>query len=730
MRVALGRIGRGLPVAWLIDLFIAALVSVALLAFTLKLWRYDFSVPFNYRGDTLHFAALVKGLLLNGWPHHIPQLSAPLGFDAVAFPSLSTTDWLLMHLIAVFVKSPGTILNMFWLVSIVLTALSCTMALRLLGTSRPIAVAAGALFALLPYAFMRNTGHISLVYYTVPLLSALCIYLLRGEPSSPNARPLYWWGLAAAVAQGFNYVYFSFFAVVLIALSGLIGFGLGGKFKTVYQTLAVCAVLGIASILNLAPSINNWSNEGKPAEMDYKRPAEVEVYALKLRKLLLPHEENRMPVLRTWAKLDRDANFSNENENEAARLGLFGSVGLVLALGLLVHAALARTQSGSDNGALAAAVLLLFTLLTATVGGFGAIFSVLVVPDIRAYNRFSVFLAFFAFAVLALALTTALQRARNRWIARALAAATVSLIAFSAYDQLLEARPLTDRYASDARAAEAEHEAVRTLESAFAGSANVFQLPITGFPPDGGMVRMGAYDHARPFLWSTRLNWSWPTFSNRSRAWIAGVLRKPPDQLAEELVLASFDAVWVDRFGYPDQGAEIIGWLRMAGAATIEASGESRFALFDLRPVGNAMKARLGTEGFKASAERALPGVSVEYGSGFYPSERTSDGREFRWMQSTAQMRLRNHTSVAHEVQIEATLQTGAATTVNLRVGDSLVIPLAASPTGTRFQVTVSVPADEFLKLSWLSSHDPVKAPGDRRSLYAALIDLRVSSSP
>src|SRR5215831_10239586 len=106
---------------------VAAIETIALL-----LWKIDMSVPFNYWGDTLWFAVPVKGILQNGWGYEIPQLSAPFSLSSIAFPSVTNLDWLWMKAISLFASDAGTILNIFWLFSIALTALSATLALRLL----------------------------------------------------------------------------------------------------------------------------------------------------------------------------------------------------------------------------------------------------------------------------------------------------------------------------------------------------------------------------------------------------------------------------------------------------------------------------------------------------------------------------------------------------------------------------------------------------------------------
>src|SRR5262249_43745997 len=155
-------------------------VVAAIETIVLHLWKIDMSVPFNYWGDTLWFAVPVKGILQNGWAYEIPQLSAPFSLSAIAFPSVTNLDWLCMKAISLFASDAGTILNIFWLFSIALTAWSASLALYLLQVNRWMAFGMGVVYAFLPFTFLRNTGHINLVYYCVPLLSLLAIYLAQG----------------------------------------------------------------------------------------------------------------------------------------------------------------------------------------------------------------------------------------------------------------------------------------------------------------------------------------------------------------------------------------------------------------------------------------------------------------------------------------------------------------------------------------------------------------------
>ena len=132
------------------------ILVLAIETVALRLWRIDFSVPFNYWGDTLQFVVPIKGMIENGWTFEIPQLSAPFGLSAVAFPAMTNLDWLIMKAISLFASDAGTVLNTFWLFSIVLTAWSATLSLRLIGVKDWLALGFGVVYSFLPFVLLRN----------------------------------------------------------------------------------------------------------------------------------------------------------------------------------------------------------------------------------------------------------------------------------------------------------------------------------------------------------------------------------------------------------------------------------------------------------------------------------------------------------------------------------------------------------------------------------------------
>jgi phosphoglycerol transferase len=561
--------------------FLAQTIGVGVLVWSaLELWRFDFRVQFNYLGDSLWFALLAKSVAHNGWAYFVPQLSAPHGLAAAAFPTMTNFDWLIMKAISLVSRDPAIVFNVFWLCTIFFTAWTGLLSLRLLGVPSWLAALGGLLYTGIPYTWMRSTGHLSLVFYSVPLLCVFAVYLVRG-PVEPWKDAVYRRaGLLGACMQGFQYVYFSWFAILLFAAAGLLGYAYRRQRDIFVWAALGIVVLASTSLLNLAPSFYAWQKHGRP-NIDYKRTHEAEVYGLKIRRLLLPHHENPIPALRSWTLRDHKAAFPNENENGTARLGLFGATGFLFLLWVSLN--IRTPQNSAERTTIRTiAALNLIVLTVTTVGGFGAIINTLTVPDIRAYNRFSVFLAFFSISGLSLWVAELWRKTTGR--SKVLVTAVVvGGAALSLYDQALDARSITRSYDRDKKVAAEVGTVVGSMETIFPERTAVFQFPITDFPADFNRGRMLAYDHSLPYLHTDHFRWSWPALTPRHIGWtrFIGSIRGPA--LVRALADAGFGAVWVDRFGYRDRGRAITGSVLSAGGVEVLQGLSKRYAVIDIR---------------------------------------------------------------------------------------------------------------------------------------------------
>lgn len=706
----------------LVQLFVMA----GILIFYTRLWNIDLSVPFSYWGDTVWFTVPIKGMVDNGWVYTIPQLSAPFELSAAAFPSMTHTDWLVMKVVSLFTTEPGAILNLFWFCSVVFSAWTSMLALKLLGAEAWLAAVVGVIYATLPFALLRNVVHISLVYYCVPLLCLMVVWIAQGCPR-PMSRWVRWFGWFAAIAQGLNYIYYSFFVLLLLGFAGWLGSARIRSWRPIKEASVVGALILAVASINLVPSFYSWHVHGKPPDMGYKSSVEAEIYGLKIRKMLAPNDANQLPGFSHWGKLDTSTSFPNENENLTARLGPMAAVGMVFLF--MVILGLIRLKDNQEADVIKPmAAICIFAVLFATVGGLGAIFNLIIV-EFRTYNRISVFIAFFALAAVALWWQSCYRAAASTRKRALLAFGLVCLVSISLYDQLLDFRHLRNQRPSQEAQTEQLRALVKQVESVVPSGSSVFQLPITGFPPDGGKERMLPYDHGRAYIASTSLRWSWPSFSQRHRAWQNQLAGLEGAELAEALVLSNFRLVWLDRFGYADNGEKIKFSLIGAGAEEVLPDVHPRYVILDMHRIVDRLKRELGDEKFEQRRRDYLDVPRMDVSEGFYFLEHNQEERPFYWSQKKSALVITNFAEVPRAFELSFFVAAGKPGTLKISAGNQKVsIAVTGVPRTTAIPLTFA-PGEKLLVRFEGDMGRADLPPGETRDLHFYIMDMKLRAS-
>jgi hypothetical protein len=558
-----------------------AFLITAAIYILLRGWRRDIRVPLNFSSDSLFYLMQSKSTVDNGWWWFNSRVGAPFGLDLLAFPSNSNLDQAIVWAISRFLRDPAATVTLAWTLMVVLSGLSATWCLRRLGVSTINSVVAGTLFALCPYALYRNIDHFSLVIYLVPFACTAALLLASGRPPvSP-----FWKGcgalLTGCVLLGFDYIYYAFFGCFCIGIAALLGF-VAYRDARILAAGGTCILLIAGStLLNLAPSLYSWNRHGTPIILRDKVPAESEVYGLKIRQLLGPLDGHPVSLFSKWAEKETAAQFPLDNENVTSRLGLVGTIGF---LGLLL---LAPAAGGMEHGRtlLGASRLTLAAVLLATIGGFGSIFSLLVSPEIRSYNRICPFIAFFALTAVALAMDSLFKTRQQRF------AAAVIVLVLGVVDQGTAATNMNTAYPTVAAEIRRLELFVRQLESRLPDGAIVLQLPFRTYLNDEGIARMQPYDHLKLYLVSHRIRWSYPALSNDQVLWQQAMARLDPRSLSSQLAADGFAAVVVDRYGYADNGAAVIAAIGPGfGGNTLIAETE-RYVALEIRPLAGTSEA-------------------------------------------------------------------------------------------------------------------------------------------
>jgi hypothetical protein len=604
------RPGAGGPLAYYCAV---ALATALLFMLVVPFGPWPFRAPFAYREDGIVLTALVKAVAEDG-PLHFTRVGAPFGAD---FADWGFGGWLIFLVTTPLVHvlgSPGAALNAYWVLTVVAAGVSAAWAFRRLAVPAAVAFAFGVLYALIPWTFYRHVGHVALAHLFVPPVGLLCLRVAGARPERFD-RSEHWATLGACLLQGLNMIYAAFFGCVLLLASIPIGWLKARRPALARAGFAGVLLLAAGSAIPLVPTAIYWARHGRNERLAYKTLADADRYGLKLRHLFLPIDDHPFAPFRELADRERKARFPDENENTWARLGLLGSLGLVLLLGRVV-ARVSGAVRGADEELDAAAALTVVTLLVAEVGGLGSIFNLLVSPDVRAYNRMSPFIAFFALLATAVLVSRATRRlvASGRARRPFLGAALVGLVAFGVVDQV----PWTWMYVlRDGWAGGfLEDEGfVGRLERELPAGAMVFQLPHGSLPVNAPRPPQAPWDTARPYVVSRTLRWSFGSMIGRTDRWPRTIEKLPPRDIVERLALAGFSGIWLDRRSYLRADEErLVRGLSAAVGAPPEVSDGRRYCFFPLADVRRRKQAELGDEAYAAAQAEVLAGT--------FPSDR------------------------------------------------------------------------------------------------------------
>ncbi len=525
----------------------AGVGSLLMVTVVLQLWRAHWQIPFYYQGsDFLVFEMLTKGMGDHGWPLQNPSVGAPGGLELYDFPLYENLHLILLKGMLWMAPNFGAGLNLLFLATFPLAALSAFYVLRHFEVSRGSSLVASLLFSCLPYHFYRGQGHLFLsCYYLIPLAIMVCLWLCDDSGWAGRRRLLAAGGICLLISAGG--IYYGFFTGCLLLAGGLIGALQRGSWRPLLLSSGLILTLVLGLLLNLSPTLRYWSQQGRNPQVAQRSAIEADFYALRLPELLLPINHHRVPILATL-KQKYLAQARYQNEGQWATLGLVGTAGF---LGLIL--ALIRPLETHPRGRLwrRLGLLNLAALMVALSGGLGYWMATLL-PLIRCYNRMSIFIGFLALFAVALGLDWLSQRTRWRgWMTLLFAGLVLGGLA----DQTQ--KNFVPQYEPYAKSWENDADFVSRIEKALPAGSMIFQLPAVQFPESPNQNKMADYELFRGSLHSHTLRWSYGAMKGRATDdWQQKVAGLPVGEMIQKLKDTGFSGVYIDRWGYPDRQFE------------------------------------------------------------------------------------------------------------------------------------------------------------------------------
>jgi hypothetical protein len=696
-----------------------------------KLWRFHPTVPIaGAGGDTNLSLMSAKTMAEKGWFLHTGRLGAPLGQQLYDYPSPGDTlHFVELKVLTLVSHNAAVIVNAFFLLSFVLVTVTAFIALRWLRVSRPASAAMSVLFACLPYHFLRAEPHLFLSnYYVVPLAGLLVLSQLGERPlldlSWPGSvaelrrrlsRRSTLVALGICVLVGTNGLYYAVFACVLLAVAGLARAVAERRWWPLIAGAAMSAVILACVAASVIPTLLYLSHHGGNSHVVTRSYSDVEFYGLKIVNLLLPVQGHRIGALASFRSTAGSTLIPGEG-TEA--LGFVGAIGLLAILGV---AAGRLTGSSStterDQRLPRLALCVLAAILVGTVAGISGVAATLGVTQIRAWNRISVYIAFFCLAAVGLLIDRVAERIQPQSRRLAVAAVSMVLVIVGVWDQTTT--KMVPAYAAEAASWNADATFFHSLEVQF-GRGAVFELPFDPFPESAGVYKMADYEELRGYIHTKTLRWSYAAMKGRpASTWQSAVAFEAGPDLVWDVAAVGFDAIYVDRRGYIDNAEALIQELDgIVGAPNYRSVDDSLF-VWDIRSTRSKLEADLGADGVKSLRNRILGTLPVDFGRGFYGEE--NDGVElWRWSREDAQITLTNDDSGSKSVHLRFGIQAVAPSQLHVSgPGVDVDVPVTTAPT----PVDIPIVLRHGTTTLRLASDAPRVASGDSRDLRFRVVD-------
>jgi phosphoglycerol transferase len=697
-----------------------ALACAAALTVVLKLWRADLGSPFRNDVDAIYSQVFVDNVLETGWYTTNTRAAAPYGMELHDFPVTEGFHFLVLKVISLFTPNVYRVVNVFFLLGFVLSTLSTVFALRWLDVRPLPAVVAGVLYAVLPYHFWRSEAHLFLAsYYLVPVTLLVALWLLRGElPGDPD-DPWRWRRrvVATVVAALISSagVYYAFFGCFFFFA------GAAGNLFRARRVLPVAAAALLSAVVSAGVYLNIHSSKqyalthGPNPATAKRNPIEADFYGLNLCQFLLPREDHRLKSVAAMKHKFTYAEARPLPNDYGSTAGLVGVLGAFAAVGVCVF----RRGDGGPSRLADLGGLMLCGILLGTIAGLGSLFAYFVSPQIRCYDRVSIFLNFLALGGAAVMLDGVMARATSLRARAAGAALCLGVLAFGVWDQTSPVD--VPNYAL--RTAERRQVAdfVKAMECNLPPGAMVFQLPVVDFPEGTPVNGTTSYDHFRMLVPRSGLRFSHGVVRGRMPAENYSVIgRLPVERVVDVACYLGFEGLHVDRLGYEDGGAEVVARLQMLLRTHPVACANGRDLFFPLTAYREKLLEGLSAEELDALRVYFLNPLSVEFPAPVDAEEFDARSR-WRWCRGpAAEAVFTNPAPMPVRVRVEFKVSTPGKTPAAFRVRGLTECSFTARE-GTPCQLSFVVPPGKHA-LRFESDAPPVPCPG--RTIWFGLFDF------
>lgn len=559
---------------------IVAVTTVIILIILMQLWNAELNIPFKYEGDSLQVAEYIKCIIDNGWVLDNPFVGAPYGKNLRDYGMSDSLHLFIMKIIGLLTGDFAATMNIYFLLTFPLTALISFYVFKTFGIKPLLAGVGAMLYAFMPYHFYRGINHLFLAaYYLIPLNVMMILWVIRGDCDEFIDRSTYLgfnrkWigGFVVGLVSSCAGIYYAFFSCMFLCAAGIIRMIEKQRIVPFLAALTFTSSIIIGGLVNHIPTLVYHLREGKNPVAMARVYHEVELYALKITHLLLPIQGHRIGFLaKKRAQYDQESSYIYRfpQESGSESLGLITSIGFLI---IVIVIFFPRSTLNSLELIRYLSLLTIFALIISVTGGFNSFIAPFVGFKIRAYNRVSIFLAFFSIFGLLCIIQFLFDKIHqseklksniiNRWklIDSCLVILSLFIVIFGICDQT--PKTIVPDYNAIKTKYQLDRSFISLIENTIPRYSMVFQLPYMAYPEVEPVNGLKNYEHFRAYLHSKTLRWSYGAVKGRfGDEWQKNVGLQPVPTMVTELRQSGFKGILINRTGYIDNGEQIVSEL-------------------------------------------------------------------------------------------------------------------------------------------------------------------------
>lgn len=664
---------------------LTGILALIIYSCIVQLWRFDLHIPIDMRDDAVLTAAFIKTIIQVGNYWSATQyIGYPEIFLWKQYPAFSPILFYTVWLFSQFTDHYALVLNLTYLTSIFLVSFSSFLVFRYLGINAFFATVAAILYCFLPYHFLRGEAHLTLsAYFTVPCWVYLCLEHFRGRLVTKMGwlpRMTIFKGILLLILA-MDLIYYWYFGLLCLLVVGLIRAVQLGKLQPVMHSIFISLLVGSIAIILSIPSISYIYIYGfNKKNVSFIRSfVDTEYLSLKITNLVLPISNHFVKFMATLTH-DYAVAAPLVNENLMAALGLIGTIGFLI----LIFVSLAGPLSNRFSTFLRElSVLNLLCLLTASIGGIGTLIAFFLFSGVRAYNRISVYIAFFSIAAFFIVLQSGLHLYNKK--NKSVYCIGITLLILGLLDQVGK-HPLgyTHReYLAMKSSYLIQKDFVKEIESKMPAHSAIFELPnLVWGEASHAVTHIGLFT---PYLQSATSYWSFGAMNgNPVSNWQYQVGLGHDRTMLDQILYAGFTGLHIDRNGYADHGAQIEGKFNRLLKKSPLISADQRYAFYDLREDKLNRKTVMGTVAWEKQVQeiKIKLAISSKFKKEFITQK---SGEEKSWVGSDeATLVLVNYTDAIIAAGINFTISKNDPLPLLLTIqggGIKKIIKIASMPT-------------------------------------------------